>query len=298
MKERLIRLGGLLFLALVFFGVFLDHLPFFSDPIVYPGRMTPKVTTIRHDDSPLTACGQRGKEKALKALSLSFKDPESAWRHKFLEQPQQKKLKKALEDFENKKRGQSVVSWTFQRQRPEEIHQELLQKGFTHKREPITLAKHGKIKHPIDFYLYKDGGVIRIKPEGTPIPGIISPEPQLSKIVLFDNAKNTSFKNEAFKISTFGKPIPKSPASKQGFRHLHHKKKITKVPADEAKCLVEEDKAWTDTLMQGVHWSVPTDFAWPKQECKTRCYEHDSIECRSKCPFEIIFPQSETSLFH
>src|SRR5262249_21967657 len=120
---------------------------------------------------------------------------------------------------------------------PEALHEELLAKGFEHQREPLAAGKDPATGQqlykkmdgtrttnpndpdivPHDIYTHPDGGMVRIKPEGDPGPGI-RPEPHASKSVLFDSKKGTGFDNEAFKVTNDGNAVPKSPNKDAGMK--------------------------------------------------------------------------------
>jgi hypothetical protein len=84
-----------------------------------------------------------------------------------------------------------------------------------------------------DVYVHPDGGMVRMRPDG--VPGDLRrPWPHVSKSVLYDAARPPTRDNEAFKVTSDGHPLPKSPHRSDG---------MTQLPDAEA------NEAWLDAVM-------------------------------------------------
>jgi hypothetical protein len=150
-----------------------------------------------------------------------------------------KKLQDAYLDPKNPK-GKSVQDLKVAGKTAEQLHHELEKKGFKLQDpqgrlqdfNPATKKMEYKLRDgsfttdlevakkkgvPQFIYVHEDGGMVRIKPEGTP-GNPQRNEPNISKSVLYKvefdrNGKviDTSFDNEAIKVGDDGKPTAKQP---------------------------------------------------------------------------------------
>jgi hypothetical protein len=86
----------------------------------------------------------------------------------------------------------------------------------------------------------EEGCTVRFKPDG--FPGGKTSEPHSTKAVLLKKeGKTSSYKNEAFKVTAEGYPIPKGPSSKFGLAECPYKN-------DKEQC-----NKWVDAVMQAGH---------------------------------------------
>ena len=143
--------------------------------------------------------------------------------------------KQALEEFEKASkpgdRGYSVKNLKIANRTASEIDRELAGEGGW-KKDPETgklVSSDGQwtktekltTQNPDGtpctpyrqvFYENRDGGVVRVKPDGMPDARFAHmKKPHACKYVKKDPAGDTSFENEAFKVNG-GNPIPKTPA--------------------------------------------------------------------------------------
>lgn len=267
----------------------------------YPGRYT--ALSVKKPTTSLSECEQKGKKLALEALQVpSFTHPVSPW------QPTIKNidLQHALKEFEEGKRGQSIKNIKLKGLTPPEIHYLLISLGFKHVRQHLGATKglfnrDGSISPSptspvsLDFYYHSDGGVVRVKPEGTPDPEGVNPapEPQVSKYVLLklpkdhDSPPDTSYENEGFKVTEKGYPIPKAPHEEFGFRKLYPQNSIT-------PCERKEEMGWEDTLMHHVHLPISTIFPWSYEFCLNTCYGTPTFHQSTlkmlldNCPLDVL----------
>lgn len=146
----------------------------------------------------------------------------------------------ALKEFHLSKRGILARHLKLAGKSADEIHNLLIGKKFSHMKVPLKVRgddekywlKDGSTTQNIndpklvlmDIYVHKDGSMVRVKPFGVPdLSGLIEPRrmPHVSKSVLkklcqkAECTPDTSFVNEAFKITDEGFPVPKS-SSRQG----------------------------------------------------------------------------------
>jgi len=227
-----------------------------------------------------------GREQAIRAIALGYKAPKGVWDQKLLAKDQE--LKQALDEFMTGKRGRSVRSLVLHGKSALEIHNELMDRGFQYQRIPlINPRKNKKAKYwrrdgsttndktdpellPHDLYIHHDGGIVRMKPEGIPDPRHPSPAPHVSKSVLRDltlkklpfnkeKALDTRSRNEAFKITDGGLPIPKAPGKKGTMRMLHSWTKIKNSP--DKKRFEQEQKGWVQGIMQYGHLDMKVNYS-------------------------------------
>lgn len=163
--------------------------------------------------------------------------------------------------------------------RADAIHALLMNDGFRHRRVALVVGagegnlywrKSGEKQVgvptedtmlPMDIYDAPDGSVIRIKAWGIPDPTGKTPRtfPHISKSVVFDRNEscvlfvfdchiNTTWENEAFKVSDTGAAIPKSPNIKDGM----------KVPPNLSN---EAKNRWIDNVMTEAHIDLPVQYS-------------------------------------
>lgn len=274
-----------------FISVFLLSMPASAEEKQpYPGAEKPSCLAQPSNLSQSSSAWKKGLEKASGALKRGVFEEGSVWDQKVLEK--RHKLKKALEEFLEGKRGASVKKLDLAGTHPEKIHEMLLAKGFTHMREPLSagLSKR-KMRYwkrdgsyssdrqeaglvPHDIYTHPDGGLVRVKPEGVPNPRYPHPEPSCSKSVLLSlelkyhhhlrkEVPQTSYRNEAFKVSLKGQPIPKGPNPQFGLKLLYPKDRLSQDSGEDS--LREEQKGWIDGIIQAGHLPLPADFSHCKK---------------------------------
>ena len=180
----------------------------------------------------------------LKTFENSRENLYLIWNKSYLEK--RLKLNEVIQFYINGHIGQQARNAKLEDMSVEQIHKTLVGKGFFHKRVPLIVSVRGKKKRVyldrhgcylnkdqdgviyMDMYIHTDGSLIRVKPQG--IPGF-NPKsgrsyrqarPEVTRSVLLElNGEcnqtqcsyDYSFKNEAFKITPSGFPIPKLPNS-------------------------------------------------------------------------------------
>jgi hypothetical protein len=154
-----------------------------------------------------TADMRQGSILANRDVERHHNNPKSLWDQDVLKKNPQ--LQKTLDDFVAGKQGQSVRNLNLEGKTADQMRQELLDKGFEHHPERLASGV------PHDIYTHRDGGMVRIKPEGDPASPHRS-QPHVSKSVLYDPDKGTGYENEAFKVANEGQAVPKSPSSGAG----------------------------------------------------------------------------------
>lgn len=260
-----------------------------NTPVSYPGAQ--KLTCLSMPQTPITdAAYDAGRDLARAAVSKPYNDPAGIWDVGYLKT--HPKFVKLVEAFLAGERGASVKNLKLAGKKGSEIHHLLMAGGFHFDRKPLSVYGDGaerlywradgtKTSNPkdpsgsfIDIYWHDDGGLVRVKPAGIPNRKASMPEPHVSKAVLWTTKKqmskknrgdrpvhvNTGFRNEAFKVSESGIPLPKSPFYKSGIRSLYKRDEI-KIGSlnHDAKRL--EQRGWTDAIMKEAHLALPADFS-------------------------------------
>ncbi len=222
----------------------------------------------------------QGAIAAYKALSIPFNKPESIWSSKELSRNPQ--LKNTLSEYIEGRRGQSLQGIVLSQHSVEELHAILLSKKFRHSRVPLAHWINGSRLYcqldgtlsptydlnttPQDIYIHDDGGMVRLKPRGIPCkhPQLLRRLPHGAKCVLFDvtpvcqNAHcelDTSYANEAFKISDQDLPVPKGIASSAGI-------KIAPAKAKDACSFLSNQaymQGWLNAIMDAAHSKLALD---------------------------------------
>jgi hypothetical protein len=141
-----------------------------------------------------------------------------------------RKLKTTIERYENREIGGSARDFDVANKTAETIDKEALSKGFSKTEEALpSIQKDGsKVYYRKDksiapnssdpglarqiFYANRDGGLIRVKPDGDYAPEAKRPQPHVSRSIRFDANGGIDWPNEAFKLGPQGQPLPKSPS--------------------------------------------------------------------------------------
>lgn len=221
-----------------------------------------------------------------KAMQEPLESTEGVWDSEVLKK--EAALKKALEEYKNGKRGMQVKKLNLQDKTPAQIHEILLSTGFKHERIPLGKGKTQKIYWKMsgeettratdkdlvvmDIYTHADGSSVRVKPEGIPDRKRRTPlrRPHYTKSVLINltpkcNEKkvcrvDTSYENEAFKLTQEGFAVPKSPRPSHGFRYIF---------AARPQMMIQ-----ADTVMGLTHFLLPTGCSkkavQPKKQTATK----------------------------
>lgn len=259
--------------------------------LAYPGHEKPSCLSQPHVNENSEAY-RKGVKQAQLALQKPYTSPESIWNQEVLTKKMH--LREAIREFLDGKRGQSIRKIKLADKKPEELHKELISAGFHHERVPLSSKKDDEGRKfwrrdgtktanpqdpqviPMDIYTHPDGGIIRVKPEGVPSPKYPRPEPQASKAVVYnlkpredkagdEKVLDTRYRNEAFKVSDEGLPLPKGLSPKVGMRFLYDRKEIAKMKDPDAAR--DEHKGWIKTIMSAVHIGLAADFSQcPKDE--------------------------------
>ena len=172
-----------------------------------------------------------------KSTFLLPSHPLSLWNQDYLSNTP--KIKIALDEYIAEKRGQTLKKISLKGDL-KSLHTHLIDLGFVWKEVPLTAGKGrywkidgSKTKHKNDtdlvmmqIYVHPDGSMVRIKSRGIPDISGTYPQrnPQILLSVLADISEktakdyDTSYENEAFKVTQEGNPVPKSPSPKFGIK--------------------------------------------------------------------------------
>jgi hypothetical protein len=186
-------------------------------------------------------------------------------------------LKQALKEYSEGKRGMSVRHLTLSNKAPQTIHYELINKGFKHSRVPLAVnanetkkksywCKDGSTTNTklskrlvyMDTYSHTDGGLVRVKPHGIPDPRNPRPQPHAAKSVLLNTKApyDSSWQNEAFKVSEEGYPVPKAPTKDAGLKSHDARIKQDLINAGE-----DIFSYWVNGVMDRAHINLKVDFS-------------------------------------
>lgn len=216
-----------------------------------------------------------------KATKRKYTDPKGVWDQQYLKKNPE--IAYALKEFSEKKRGQSLSRIQTEGKTAKDLHTILSNEGFSWKDVSLQAGKgHQKKYWKIDgnktenkqdpnvvkmrIYTHRDGAIVRIKACG--IPDKKGKSPRRSPHIIMAVLKSidsqlcdkescnydTSYANEAFKVTQEGDPGPKGPSIKYGLRlpfknDTHHAKTLNQV--------VE------NTYMDLVHTNLKTDCPEP-----------------------------------
>ncbi len=183
----------------------------------------------------------------IRLYKATFKDifnAESVWDQDYLQDNPH--IVEAIRDFQKGKRAQTLKKISLENKTAEELHKELLKLGFVWQKVPLRASfkkrtywliggqttKNPNHKHVVNLHLYihEDGSLVRIKAAG--VPDVRGKHPRRAahavKVVLLnvapDLCKNnecqydTSYQNEAFKVTNDNQPVPKAPSQKFGLK--------------------------------------------------------------------------------
>lgn len=155
--------------------------------------------------------------RALSDQNLGFaelvaKNPGLIWSTQMTPRTEQ-----ALKAFAAGTLGGSVKGLDLRNKAAAEVRSELTRRGFVAELgvikdvrtgQPVLNPKTGK-PVPMEIWTHRDGGMVRIKPEGDPTSRH-RPAPHLSVSVLYPpGASGHDFNNEAFKVDFSGNALPK-----------------------------------------------------------------------------------------
>lgn len=212
-----------------------------------------------------------------KATKRAYNDPEGVWDQQYLRQNPE--IEECLKEFSEGKRGQSLAHIQPEGKTAQALHIDLIKKGFTWKTVPLLVDQGGDKKYwkvngdqtsnekdpqvvKMHIYTHRDGSMVRIKASGVPDKAAKYPKrpPHVVMAVLknFGPAQcqgkfcnyDTSYDNEAFKVTREGMAGPKAPSAKYGFRHPF---KNNTPFSRELNCAAE------DIYMDLVHTSLKTN---------------------------------------
>jgi hypothetical protein len=205
----------------------------------YPKTRQPGPHAQNPTHPPPSAQWQSGANKAKADMGKSHTDSTGIWDQATLADPKRKGLKDSIDSFAAGNQGKSVKDLALSKKTGEQIHDDLINKGFRHKRELLTVDVNGKRefvlsrpdasgklttadpKHsdivPQDIYTHSDGGMVRVKPEGDP-SSPFRPQAHANKSVMYNPKNGTDFNNEAFKVTNNGDPVPKSAFGPTGMK--------------------------------------------------------------------------------
>lgn len=234
----------------------------FSEPFCFKSKNIDEAASFEYD-------------LVLNLYQKSFIDPkhsESLWNQNYLTSRPHVLI--ALKEFLAGKRGMALKNISFYRKTPSEIHDAIIKEGFTWKIVPLRASLKKQTywmndgsttrdpKHPdvVNMYIYihKDGSIIRMKPKG--IPDVRGKHPRRSahvvKAVLQDLDPNlcqkevchydSSYQNEAFKVTRDHRPVPKAPSPKYGLKlpfdnASHEGRKLNRIVKNIVMNLVYEN---------------------------------------------------------
>ena len=179
-----------------------------------------------------------------KATFKDPKDPESVWDQIYLQNNPH--IFEAIQDFKKGRRAQTLKKVDLEGKTAQEIHKELLSLGFfwtkvplraSFKKQTYWLTDGKTTKDPnhknvvfTHFYTHIDGSLVRVKVAGVPDLRGKHPRrsPHATKAALLNTDPNlceksnclydTTYQNEAFKVTNENQPVPKAPSAKYGLK--------------------------------------------------------------------------------
>ena len=179
-----------------------------------------------------------------KATFKDIFDKDSVWDQSYLQDNPH--IVEAIRDFQRGKIAQTLKKINLDGKTVDELHKDLLGLGFVWYTAPLraSFKKHtywlmggrtSKDPHHKDvvkshLYIHKDGSLVRLKSAG--VPDIRGKHPRRAahavKVVLLNIEPNlckgdachydTSYQNEAFKVTNDNQPVPKAPGQKFGLK--------------------------------------------------------------------------------
>ena len=222
--------------------------------------------------------------KVIQLYKASFKDPtdpESIWDQGYLKQNPH--ILEILHDFKQERRAQTLKHVNLEGKTVQELHKELLNLGFFWSKNPLRASfkkqtywlKNGKTTKDHNhedivythFYVHADGSLVHLKAAG--IPDLRAKNPRravhAAKAVLLNMDSNlckknnchydTSYQNEAFKVTNNNQPVPKAPRPKFGL----------KLPKTTGNFVMDRQKIRVikNTVMNLAHTNLKTDCPLP-----------------------------------
>lgn len=185
--------------------------------------------------------------KVIQLYKATFKDPqdpESVWDLGFLQKNPH--ILEAIRDFKKGRRAQTLKQVDLEGKTAQDLHTELLNLGFfwtkvplraSFKKQTYWLITGKTTKDPnhkdvvyTHFYTHVDGSLVRVKVAGVPDLRGKHPRrsPHATKAVLLNTDPNlcqkgnclydTTYQNEAFKVTNENQPVPKAPSTKYGLK--------------------------------------------------------------------------------
>lgn len=179
-----------------------------------------------------------------KATFKDPQDPESVWDQDYLQHNPH--VLQAIYDFKKGLRAQTLKRVNLEGKTALELHKELINLGFLWIKHPLrasfkkqtywlmngetTKDPHHKNIVYLHFYIHSDGSLVRLKAAG--VPDFRGKHPRRAahavKVVLLNVDPNlcqkknchydTSYQNEAFKVTNDNQPVPKAPTPKFGLK--------------------------------------------------------------------------------
>ena len=239
---------------------------------------------IHNRDEPAT----RQYTTVINLYKATFKDifdKESIWDKDYLKSHPH--VVEAIRDFQNKKRAQTLNKVNLDNKTAAELHKELLGLGFVWQTVPLRASLKKRTywlvggqtsKNPnhkrvvkLHIYIHKDGSLVRIKAAG--VPDIRAKHPRRAahavKVVLLSSPPNlckkdacqydTSYQNEAFKVTNANQPVPKAPSPKYGL-------KLPKAPHGNLSALHKRKiRIVQNVIMNLAHTNLATTCPMPQE---------------------------------
>ncbi|MBW8309046.1 MAG: hypothetical protein K0M45_05345 [Candidatus Paracaedibacteraceae bacterium] len=216
-----------------------------------------------------------------KATRRKYTDPRGIWDQRYLKENPD--IEKSLKEFTAGKRGQSLTHIQLEGKTAQALHEELIQHGFNWKTVPLVVDQGPNKRYwklngdktsnendpevvKMHIYTHQDGGMVRIKACGVPDKTAKYPKrsPHVVMAVLknFDPSQckrgwcnyDTSYDNEAFKVTREGMAGPKAASDLYGFRRPFKK---------ETPYTQELNRLAEDIYMDLVHTNLKTDCPNP-----------------------------------
>jgi hypothetical protein len=212
-----------------------------------------------------------------KATKRKYSDPKGLWDQNYLKENPE--IEKSLKEFREGKRGHSLARIHPEGKTAQALHNQLIKEGFSWKAVPLLVDQGPNKRYwklngdqtvdaqdpevvKMHIYTHRDGGMVRIKASGVPDKTAKYPkrEPHVVMAVLknFDPSQchgkacsyDTSYDNEAFKVTREGMAGPKAASIQYGFRH----------PFENNTSYAQElNRLAADIYMDLVHTDLKTD---------------------------------------
>lgn len=289
------RLLFTLFLSPTLFSYAHSNAPQRPNAYTFQDQNTPQPSAALNVDFQRPLCfktnnkDENASQKYTTVIQLykaTFKDPqdsESVWDQGYLQHNPH--VLEAIHDFRKGRRAQTLKHVNLEGKTAQELHKELLSLGFFWTKSPLrasfkkqtywlidgktTKDLHHKNIVYLHFYIHADGSLVRIKAAG--IPDFRGKHPRRAahavKVVLLNTDSNlcqktvcqydTSYQNEAFKVTNENQPVPKAPSPKFGL----------KLPQSARS--IAMDKQWARVIKNAVmnlaHTNLKTNCPRPQE---------------------------------